>query len=215
MWKIFIKGLFVIFFYFPLFQHRGFYFPPPANKDRAVNSMEIKDFIILWTYSQWRQALVVIPPFLSREGNVLHAFLRANIQELTFHQTNCCGSPQTIRWVRRSDRKPLGAFFQTERTQNICMLSLIPTLRILLSTTSQQRPGCQYYWNERFLKVMDLQPMTTSYCRHSPSLSIEGNVLHDSVNQLLHACSLLRGKSATCYRYSQALTYSNLLSTIR
>jgi hypothetical protein len=24
--------------------------------------MEIKDFIILWTYSQWRQALVVIPP---------------------------------------------------------------------------------------------------------------------------------------------------------
>ena len=108
MRKIFIKGLFVIFVYFPLFQHRGFYFPPPANKDRAVNSMEIKDFIILWTYSQWRQAIVVIPPFLS----------------------------------------------------------------------------------------------------------IEGNVLHDSVNQLLHACSLLRGKSATCYRYSQALTYSNLLSTI-
>ena len=24
--------------------------------------MEIKDFIILWTYSQWRQAIVVIPP---------------------------------------------------------------------------------------------------------------------------------------------------------
>ena len=52
MRKIFIKGLFVIFVYFPLFQHRGFYFPPPANKNRAVNSMEIKDFIILWTYSQ-------------------------------------------------------------------------------------------------------------------------------------------------------------------
>ena len=32
--------------------------------------MEIKDFIILWTYSQWRQALVVIPPFLSRTGNL-------------------------------------------------------------------------------------------------------------------------------------------------
>ena len=37
---------------FPVSQHRGFYFPPPASKDRAVNSMEIKDFIILWTYSQ-------------------------------------------------------------------------------------------------------------------------------------------------------------------
>ena len=37
---------------------------------------------------------------------------------------------------------------------------------------------------------MDLQPMTTSYCRHSPSLSREGKVLHSSVNQLLHACFL-------------------------
>ena len=48
---------------FPVSQQRGFYFPPPANKDRAVNSIEIKDFMILWTYSQWRQDLVVIPPF--------------------------------------------------------------------------------------------------------------------------------------------------------
>ena len=47
---------------FPVSQHSGFYFPPAASKDRAVNSMEIKDFIILWTYSQWRQAIVVIPP---------------------------------------------------------------------------------------------------------------------------------------------------------
>ena len=46
----------------PFDSHSGFYFPPPASKDRAVNSMEIKDFIILWTYSQWRQAIVVIPP---------------------------------------------------------------------------------------------------------------------------------------------------------
>ena len=48
--------------WFPTFQHSGFYFPPSASKDRAVNSMEIKDFIMLWTYSQWRQAIVVIPP---------------------------------------------------------------------------------------------------------------------------------------------------------
>ena len=38
--------------YFPLLKHRAVYFPPPASKDRAVNSIEIKDFIILWTYSQ-------------------------------------------------------------------------------------------------------------------------------------------------------------------
>ena len=37
---------------FPVSQHTAFYFPPPASKDRAVNRMEIKDFIILWTYSQ-------------------------------------------------------------------------------------------------------------------------------------------------------------------
>ena len=54
---------------FPTFQHSGFYFPPAEG----------------WS------------PSLSREENVLHAFLRSNIQELTFHQTNCCGSPQTIR----------------------------------------------------------------------------------------------------------------------
>ncbi|WP_317304418.1 hypothetical protein, partial [Allisonella histaminiformans] len=35
----------------PVFQHRGFYFPPPASKDRAGNFMEIGDFLILWTYS--------------------------------------------------------------------------------------------------------------------------------------------------------------------
>ena len=32
--------------------------------------------------------------------------------------------------------------------------------------------------------------MTTSYCRHSPSLSREGNVLHAFINQLAHACPL-------------------------
>ena len=41
---------------------------------------------------------------------------------------------------------------------------------------------------------MDLQPMTTSPCRHSPFLSREGNVSHASVNQLLHACLLTKWK---------------------
>ena len=36
----------------PSDSHSGFYFPLFASKDRVVNSMEIKDFIILWTYSQ-------------------------------------------------------------------------------------------------------------------------------------------------------------------
>ena len=46
----------------PSDSHGGFYFPPTFSTDRAVNIIEIKDFIILWTYSQWRQDLVVIPP---------------------------------------------------------------------------------------------------------------------------------------------------------
>ena len=37
---------------FPMLEPTAFYFPPSASKDRAVYSMEIKDFIILWTYSQ-------------------------------------------------------------------------------------------------------------------------------------------------------------------
>ena len=40
-----------------------FYFPPSASKDRAINIIEIKDFIILWTYSQCD----VCTPSLSRE----------------------------------------------------------------------------------------------------------------------------------------------------
>ena len=60
---------------FPVSQHSGFYFPPSANKDRAVNIIEIKDFIILWTYSQWRQDLVVIPPFSpERETCCMNSF---------------------------------------------------------------------------------------------------------------------------------------------
>ena len=46
------------------------------------------------------------------------------------------------------------------------------TYRILLSPTSQQRPGCQQYGNQRFHNFMDLQPMTTSPCRHS-TLSLQ------------------------------------------
>ena len=71
---------------------------------------------------------------------------------------------------------------------HICLLSFVPTQRILLSPTSQQRPGCQQYGNQRFHNSMDLQPMTTSYCRHSPSLSREGNV---SQTFLLHSSPLL------------------------
>ena len=55
--------------FIPSDSHRGFYFPPTSNTDRAVNIIEIKYFIILWTYSQWRQDLVVIPP-LSPERKV-------------------------------------------------------------------------------------------------------------------------------------------------
>ena len=61
-----------------------------------------------------------------------------------------------------------------------CMLSFALTYSILLSTIRRQRPGCQYYWNQRFHNSMDLQPMTTSPCRHSPSLSREGNMWYPS-----------------------------------
>ena len=46
------RGKYVISFCFPLFKQSGINYPPTASKDRAVNSMEIKDFLILWTYSQ-------------------------------------------------------------------------------------------------------------------------------------------------------------------
>ena len=72
---------------FPMLEHTAFYFPPFTSKDLAVNSMEIKDFLRLWTYSQWRQAIVIIPP-LSREGNMWYpsAFLYSNKVESTIHR---------------------------------------------------------------------------------------------------------------------------------
>ena len=52
---------------FPLSQHIAFYFPPPAKG--------------------WRS------PFLSRTGNVLHAFLHSNKEDSTFHHP-------TSGWIR-------------------------------------------------------------------------------------------------------------------
>ena len=63
---------------------------------------------------------------------------------------------------------------------------------ILLSTDIyiQHRPGCHYYRNQRFPKVMDLQPMMARHWRHSPLSLQKGNILHASVNQLSQACLL-------------------------
>ena len=36
----------------PSDSHNGINYPPTSSKDWAVNIIEIKDFIILWTYSQ-------------------------------------------------------------------------------------------------------------------------------------------------------------------
>ena len=68
------------------------------------------------------------------------------------------------------------------------------TYSILLSTTSQQRPGCQWYGNQRLHNSMDLQPMTTILCRHSPLSPERKTCCILSVNQLLHACLLTKWK---------------------
>ena len=88
--------------------HTAFYFPP-SSKDRAVNSMEIEDFIILWTYSQWRQAIVVIPS-LSREGNMWYpsTFLYSNKVESTIHRLR--RSPFLSRKEHRFSCFPLISF---------------------------------------------------------------------------------------------------------
>ena len=101
--------------FIPSDSHSGFYFPPSASKDRAVHSMEIKDFIILWTYSQWRQAIVVIPP-LSREGNMWYpsTFLYSNKVESTIHRLR--RSPFLSRKEHRFSCFPLISF----RTLALC-----------------------------------------------------------------------------------------------
>ena len=61
--------------------------------------------------------------------------------------------------------------------QNFSRLFPDFTTRNQLSTDIQQRPGCQYYWNQRFHNSMDLQPMTTRSCRHSPPFSLQKGVV--------------------------------------
>ena len=154
-------------------------------------------------------------PFLSRTGNVWHAslhtafaflsftqrkqlhmlplFLYSNIEDSTFHQPQA-GPPLS------PERETYGMLLFVQLSHSYLLhrgssstcyrYSYTPTYSILLSTTSQPRPGCSQYGNQRFHNSMDLQPMTTNYCRHSPSLSREGNVSHASVNQLLHSCPL-------------------------
>ena len=55
----------------PSDSQRGFYFPPAAGKDRAVNSMEIKDFIILWITANDDKLLSSFPLSLQRGKYVI------------------------------------------------------------------------------------------------------------------------------------------------
>ena len=52
----------------------------PLIANRAANFIEIRDFLMLWTYIQWRQSLVLIP----KKSNVLHTFPCSNKTLLTF-----------------------------------------------------------------------------------------------------------------------------------
>ena len=61
---------------FPILQHRGFYFPPAASKDRAVNSAVGGS---------------ALKPEIGKQDNHTsdgahqHAFLHSNIEDSTFH----------------------------------------------------------------------------------------------------------------------------------
>ena len=91
--------------------HSGFYFPP-ASKDRAVNSMEIKDFIILWTYSQWRQAIVVIPPLSPEREKVLQS---ARIAQSRESNLDSC-RPMSLSSYRLESRRDL------QTANKVCVL---------------------------------------------------------------------------------------------
>ena len=70
--------------------HTAFYFPP-ACKDRAVSSMEIKDFIILW-----------------KKCNILPSFLLIHIVDSTFHRRSSV--PLSLQRGKRFANFPF-AFF--------------------------------------------------------------------------------------------------------
>ena len=82
--------------------HTAFYFPP-ACKDRAVSSMEIKDFIILWKKCNILPSFLLIhivdstfhhptpggwSPSLSREENVLRAFINQLLHSCPLQEEN-------------------------------------------------------------------------------------------------------------------------------
>ena len=52
--------------------------------------------------------------------------LCSNIQHSTFHQADCGGSLQTIRWFRRSARKPVGLPFRLKGLRTFACFPVSP-----------------------------------------------------------------------------------------
>ena len=132
-----------------------------------------------------------------KKCNILSLFLQIHIVESTIPRRSSvplslqkgaaygmlpiCKAFVCLPFYKRLFHIPLQSSWGGTRPLSVSsssILSFIQTYNILLSTSRQQRPGCQQYGNQRFHNSMDLQPMTTSPCRHSPLLSRTGNVSH-------------------------------------
>ena len=117
--------------------------------------------VLLGKHRGW---ILRIPSLIKIEKQHSPSFLLIHIVDSTFHQTNYCSRLQTIRWFRRSDWKSVGLPF---RLKELRTFSCFPV---------SQHSG--FYF----------PPPATGW--RSPFLSRMGNVLHASVNQLLHSCPL-------------------------
>ena len=167
---------------FPILQHRGFYFPPAASKDRAVNSAVGGS---------------ALKPEIGKQDNHTsdgahqHAFLHSNIEDSTFpHQPKAGGPPFLSRTgnVLHASVNQLFSFLPFNKVKEVQHIIVIP---------SDSHSG--FYFPPSAAQMVPLSPERETY----------GIFLFI---QLLHSCLLRRGKSATCYRYSYTLTYRILLS---
>ena len=96
-----------------------------------------------------------------------HAFLCSNIQHSTFHQTNYCSRPQTIRWFRQSDRKPVGLPFRLKNRRTFacfpfhsCQLNGLHCPGNSFSFLAVQKPIelCQLVNPHIHLRINDVNP---------------------------------------------------------
>ena len=111
--------------------------PPFSPERETFRMLSFSQLSYAYVFVKWKKC------------NILPSFLLIHIVDSTFHQTDCCGSPQTIRWFRRSDGKPVGLPIRRKelRTFSCFPLAQHTKMSLRLMVGASQRLAGRYILN--------------------------------------------------------------------